>query len=38
MKKIEQTKTDAHDKPLKDVIIHDCGKIEVEKPFAVAKE
>uniref|UniRef100_A0A3Q1EUS0 Peptidyl-prolyl cis-trans isomerase n=1 Tax=Acanthochromis polyacanthus TaxID=80966 RepID=A0A3Q1EUS0_9TELE len=36
--KIENTKTDSRDKPLKDVIIHDCGKIEVEKPFAVAKE
>ncbi|KAG8012303.1 Peptidyl-prolyl cis-trans isomerase B [Nibea albiflora] len=36
--KIESTKTDGRDKPLKDVIIHDCGKIEVEKPFAVAKE
>uniref|UniRef100_A0AAX7U007 Peptidyl-prolyl cis-trans isomerase n=1 Tax=Astatotilapia calliptera TaxID=8154 RepID=A0AAX7U007_ASTCA len=38
VKKIEETKTDGRDKPLKDVIIHDCGKIEVEKPFAVAKE
>uniref|UniRef100_A0A3B3U6E6 Peptidyl-prolyl cis-trans isomerase n=1 Tax=Poecilia latipinna TaxID=48699 RepID=A0A3B3U6E6_9TELE len=36
--KIENTKTDGRDKPLKDVTIHDCGKIEVEKPFAVAKE
>uniref|UniRef100_A0A8C6LAG5 Peptidyl-prolyl cis-trans isomerase n=1 Tax=Nothobranchius furzeri TaxID=105023 RepID=A0A8C6LAG5_NOTFU len=36
--KIESTKTDGRDKPLKDVVIHDCGKIEVEKPFAVAKE
>lgn len=38
VKKIENTKTDGRDKPLKDVIIHDSGKIEVEKPFAVAKE
>lgn len=38
VKKIEATKTDSRDKPLKDVTIHDCGKIEVEKPFAVAKE
>lgn len=38
MKKIESTKTDSRDKPLKDVTIHDCGIIEVEKPFAVAKE
>lgn len=38
VQKVENTKTDGRDKPLKDVIIHDCGKIEVEKPFAVAKE
>lgn len=36
--KIENTKTDGRDKPLKDVTIYDCGKIEVEKPFAIAKE
>ncbi|XP_030043880.1 peptidyl-prolyl cis-trans isomerase B [Microcaecilia unicolor] len=36
--KIENTKTDSRDKPLKDVIIADCGKIDVEKPFAIAKE
>ncbi|XP_061576745.1 peptidyl-prolyl cis-trans isomerase B [Cololabis saira] len=36
--KIEATKTDGRDKPLKDVVIHDSGVIEVEKPFAVAKE
>lgn len=35
---VESTKTDSRDKPLKDVIIADCGKIEVEKPFAIAKE
>uniref|UniRef100_A0A8C1QCC7 Peptidyl-prolyl cis-trans isomerase n=1 Tax=Cyprinus carpio TaxID=7962 RepID=A0A8C1QCC7_CYPCA len=38
VRKIESTKTDGRDKPLKDVIIHDSGKIEVEKPFAIAKE
>ncbi|CAB1323607.1 unnamed protein product [Coregonus sp. 'balchen'] len=38
VKKIEGTKTDGRDKPLKDVSIHDCGKIDVEKPFAIAKE
>ncbi|KAG2470626.1 peptidyl-prolyl cis-trans isomerase B [Polypterus senegalus] len=38
VKKIEGTKTDGRDRPLKDVIIADSGKIEVEKPFAVAKE
>lgn len=36
--KLESTKTDSRDKPLKDVIIVDSGKIEVEKPFAIAKE
>ncbi|XP_072408902.1 peptidyl-prolyl cis-trans isomerase B [Chiloscyllium punctatum] len=36
--KIEQLKTNDRDKPLQDVVIADCGKIEVEKPFAVAKE
>ncbi|MDG2675948.1 peptidylprolyl isomerase, partial [Vibrio parahaemolyticus] len=38
VRKVENTKTDSRDKPLKDVIIVDCGKIEVEKPFAIAKE
>ncbi|XP_066557816.1 peptidyl-prolyl cis-trans isomerase B [Amia ocellicauda] len=38
VKKIEATKTDGRDKPLKDVTIHKSGKIDVEKPFAVAKE
>ncbi|KAF6132214.1 peptidylprolyl isomerase B [Phyllostomus discolor] len=38
VRKVESTKTDGRDKPLKDVIVADCGKIEVEKPFAIAKE
>ncbi|KAK1788796.1 hypothetical protein P4O66_002603 [Electrophorus voltai] len=38
VRKIEGTKTDSRDKPLKDVTIYECGKIEVEKPFAIAKE
>ncbi|XP_012500313.1 PREDICTED: peptidyl-prolyl cis-trans isomerase B [Propithecus coquereli] len=38
VRKVESTKTDSRDKPLKDVIVADCGKIEVEKPFAIAKE
>ncbi|KAM4747677.1 peptidyl-prolyl cis-trans isomerase B [Rhinophrynus dorsalis] len=38
VRKIESTKTDGRDKPLKDVVIVDCGTIEVEKPFAIAKE
>lgn len=36
--KIEKTKTGANDRPEKDVVIKDCGSIEVEEPFAVAKE
>ncbi|KAJ6664074.1 hypothetical protein lerEdw1_008289 [Lerista edwardsae] len=38
VRKVENTKTDSRDKPLKDVVIADCGTIEVEKPFAIAKE
>uniref|UniRef100_A0A1W7REM3 Peptidyl-prolyl cis-trans isomerase n=1 Tax=Agkistrodon contortrix contortrix TaxID=8713 RepID=A0A1W7REM3_AGKCO len=38
VRKMESTKTDSRDKPLKDVIIADCNVIEVEKPFAIAKE
>ncbi|KAJ7398746.1 Casein kinase I isoform gamma-1 [Pitangus sulphuratus] len=38
VRKVENTKTDSRDKPLKDVAIVDCGTIEVEKPFAIAKE
>ncbi|XP_075064317.1 peptidyl-prolyl cis-trans isomerase B [Mixophyes fleayi] len=38
VRKIEATKTDARDKPLKDVVIVDCGKIDVDKPFGIAKE
>lgn len=36
--KIEKSKTGANDRPEKDVVIKDCGSIEVEEPFAVAKE
>ncbi|XP_003967515.1 peptidyl-prolyl cis-trans isomerase B [Takifugu rubripes] len=38
VKKIEKTKTDSRDRPLKDVVIYECGVIEVEKPFAIPKE
>uniref|UniRef100_A0A7M4EC68 Peptidyl-prolyl cis-trans isomerase n=1 Tax=Crocodylus porosus TaxID=8502 RepID=A0A7M4EC68_CROPO len=38
VRRVENTKTDGRDKPLKDVTIADCGTIEVEKPFAIAKE
>uniref|UniRef100_A0A8C4NME2 Peptidyl-prolyl cis-trans isomerase n=1 Tax=Eptatretus burgeri TaxID=7764 RepID=A0A8C4NME2_EPTBU len=35
---IEGCETDSKDTPLKDVVIIDCGKIDVSEPFAVAKE
>uniref|UniRef100_UPI00358F1F15 peptidyl-prolyl cis-trans isomerase B-like n=1 Tax=Myxine glutinosa TaxID=7769 RepID=UPI00358F1F15 len=35
---IESSETDNKDAPLKDVVIMDCGKIDVDEPFAVAKE
>ncbi|XP_077451691.1 peptidyl-prolyl cis-trans isomerase B [Stigmatopora argus] len=38
VQKIENTKTDSRDKPLKDVVIDDCGVIKVDEPFAVEKE
>uniref|UniRef100_A0A9L0IU72 PPIase cyclophilin-type domain-containing protein n=1 Tax=Equus asinus TaxID=9793 RepID=A0A9L0IU72_EQUAS len=38
VRKVARAKTDGQDKPLKDVTIADCGKIQVEKPFAIAKE
>jgi len=38
VRKIEQTKTDDRDRPVKDVVIAKCGKIAVDKPFAVPKE
>jgi len=37
VRKIEATKTNARDKPDKDVVIADSGSIEVESPFAVEK-
>ena len=33
VKKIEGTKTDSRDKPAKDVVISDCGVIEVAEPY-----
>merc|ERR1711976_1044031 len=38
VRKIESSKTDARDKPEKDVVIAGCGEIPVEAAFAVAKE
>ena len=38
VKKIESTKTNARDQPEKEVIIADCGVIEVTEPFDVKAE
>ena len=38
VKKIEGTKTDSSDRPLKDVVIANSGVLTVEKPFPVARE
>jgi len=38
VRKIENTKTDSRDRPVKDVIIVDCGAEEVTEPFSVSKE
>ncbi|KAH9515266.1 hypothetical protein Btru_014027 [Bulinus truncatus] len=35
IRKIENTSTDSRDKPSKDVVIVDCGVLEVETPFTV---
>jgi peptidyl-prolyl cis-trans isomerase B (cyclophilin B) len=37
VKKIESTKTNGRDQPVKDVVIADCGTIEVETPFKIEK-
>jgi peptidyl-prolyl cis-trans isomerase B (cyclophilin B) len=33
VKRVEGTKTDSRDKPAKDIVISDCGVIEVAEPF-----
>merc|ERR1712168_490697 len=38
VRKIEKTKTDGSDKPLKEVVIADSGSLPVDKPFEVTKE
>lgn len=38
VRRIENTKTGAQDKPAEDVIIADCGVIDVDEPFHVEKE
>ena len=35
---IEENPTATGDKPIKEVVIKDCGVREVAKPFAVSKE
>ena len=37
IKAIQDTKTDAQDKPQRDVAIADCGILEIGKPFTVEK-
>ncbi|CAG9759694.1 unnamed protein product [Ceutorhynchus assimilis] len=38
VRRIESTETDSRDKPIKDVIIADCGVESVPEPFSVSKE
>ena len=38
VRKIESTKTDNRDKPVKDVVIVDSGAEEVAEPFPVSKD
>lgn len=38
VRKIENSKTDTRDKPEKDVVIAECGVIEVKESFSVTKE
>ena len=37
VRKIENTPKGANDRPSSDVVIADCGAIDVETPFAVPK-
>ena len=38
VRKIEQTKTGAMDRPEKDVVISECGVLPLEEPFTVDRE
>ena len=38
MRRIEGNPTGANDRPVKDVIIKECGTLPVEKPFSVESE
>ena len=37
VKKVEGNPTGAQDKPKKEVLISDCGELEVAEPFSVEK-
>ncbi len=37
IRKVESNKTASGDKPIKEVVIKDCGSLPVDKPFAVEK-
>ncbi|XP_053967227.1 peptidyl-prolyl cis-trans isomerase 5 [Anastrepha ludens] len=37
VRKIERSETDGRDRPVKDVVIVNCGSIPVDEPFAVSK-
>ena len=37
VRKIESSETDGRDRPVKDVVIANCGSIPVSEPFSVAK-
>ena len=38
VKSVESNPTGAQDRPKKEVVIADCGELEVAEPFAVEKE
>ncbi len=38
VRKVEANKTDGRDRPVKDVVIEDCGHEELSEPFAVTKD
>ena len=38
VREVENNPTGAQDRPKKEVVIADCGEIEVTEPFAVEKE
>lgn len=37
VRKIEAVKTNSQDRPEKEVVIADCGTIDVKEPFSVEK-